>query len=198
VLNLAAVATVFGLTFLAELPDKSLFASLLLGTRYRPLYVWAGVAAAFLVQMAVAVTAGQVLVTLLPHRVVEAVVAVLFAAGAVWLLVSSFRQPDRDGADAARQGGRVPSFWRVAGASFAVVFAAEWGDITQITTANLAAHYGNPVSVGIGAVLALWLLAALAIAVGAKSLNVIPMVWVQRFTATIMLGLAVWSAVNAA
>ena len=197
-LNLAAVATVFGLTFLAELPDKSLFASLLLGTRYRPLYVWAGVAAAFLVQMAVAVTAGQVLVTLLPHRVVEAVVAVLFAAGAVWLLVSSLRKPDRDGADAARQGGPVQSFWRVAGASFAVVFAAEWGDITQITTANLAAHYGNPVSVGIGAVLALWLLAALAIAVGAKSLNVVPMVWVQRFTATIMLGLAVWSAVNAA
>ena len=171
VLNFAAAATVFGLTFLAELPDKSLFASLLLGTRYRPLYVWAGVAAAFLVQMAVAVTAGQVLVTLLP---------------------------DRDGADAARQGGPTPSFWRVAGASFAVVFAAEWGDITQITTANLAAHYGNPVSVGIGAVLALWLLAALAIAVGAKSLNVIPMVWVQRFTATIMLGLAVWSALNAA
>ena len=46
-LNLAAVTTVFGLTFLAStLPDKSLFASLLLGTRYRPLYVWAGVAAA--------------------------------------------------------------------------------------------------------------------------------------------------------
>ena len=63
----------------------------------------------------------------------------------------------------------VPSFWRVAGASFAVVFAAEWGDITQITTANLAAHYGNPVSVGIGAVLALWLLAGLAIAVGARA-----------------------------
>jgi putative Ca2+/H+ antiporter (TMEM165/GDT1 family) len=49
VLNFALVATVFGLTFLAELPDKSLFASLLLGTRYRPAHVWAGVAAAFLV-----------------------------------------------------------------------------------------------------------------------------------------------------
>jgi putative Ca2+/H+ antiporter (TMEM165/GDT1 family) len=197
VLSLAIIATAFGLTFLAELPDKSLFASLLLGTRYRPIHVWAGVAAAFLVQMAVAVTAGQVLVTLLPHRVVEAVVAVLFAAGAVWLLVSSFREQDRDGADAARQGGPPPSFWRVAGASFAVVFAAEWGDITQITTANLAAHYSNPVSVGIGAVLALWVLAGLAIAVGAKSLDVIPMVWVRRVTAAIMLGLAAWSAWNA-
>jgi putative Ca2+/H+ antiporter (TMEM165/GDT1 family) len=197
VLNLAVIATAFGLTFLAELPDKSLYASLLLGTRYRPAYVWAGVAAAFLVQMAVAVTAGQVLVTLLPHRVVAAVVAVLFAAGAAWLLIASFRHEDRDGADAARQGGPVPSFWRVAGASFAVVFAAEWGDITQITTANLAAHYSDPVSVGIGAVLALWVLAALAIMAGAKSLDVIPMVWVRRATAVIMLGLAAWSAWNA-
>jgi Ca2+/H+ antiporter, TMEM165/GDT1 family len=198
VLSIAVIATAFGLTFLAELPDKSLFASLLLGTRYRPAYVWAGVAAAFLVQMAVAVTAGQVLVTLLPHRVVETVVAFLFAAGAAWLLVASFRQQDRDGADAARQGGPVPSFWRVASASFTVVFAAEWGDITQITTANLAARYGNPVSVGIGAVLALWVLAALAIMVGAKSLDVIPMVWVRRVTAVIMLGLAAWSAWSAA
>ena len=196
-LNLAAVATVFGLTFLAELPDKSLFASLLLGTRYRPLYVWAGVAAAFLVQMAVAVTAGQVLVTLLPHRVVEAVVAVLFAAGAVWLLVSSFRQPDRDGADAARQGGPVPSFWRVAGASFAVVFAAEWGDITQITVANFAAHYADPVAVGIGAAVALAAVSALAVNVGAKSLKAFPMVWIQRVTGTILVGFGVYSAIQA-
>jgi Ca2+/H+ antiporter, TMEM165/GDT1 family len=194
VLNFAVVATVFGLTFLAELPDKSLFASLLLGTRYRPVHVWVGVAAAFGVQMAVAVTAGQVLVTVLPHRMVEATVAALFAAGAAWLLMASVRAEDRVGADAARQGGPPPSFRRVAGASFAVVFAAEWGDITQITTANLAARYGDPVSVGIGAVLACWVLAALAITVGAKSLDVIPMVWVRRVTAVIMLGLAAWSA----
>jgi putative Ca2+/H+ antiporter (TMEM165/GDT1 family) len=189
VLNLAVVATAFGLTFLAELPDKSLFASLLLGTRYRPVHVWAGVAAAFLVQMALAVTAGQLLLTLLPHRVVEAVVAVLFAAGAAWLLMASCRAEDRDSADAARQGGPPPSFWRVAGASFAVVFAAEWGDITQITTANLAARYADPVSVGVGAVLA-----GLAVTAGAKSLEVIPVVWVRRVTAVIMLGLAAWSA----
>ena len=197
-LNLATIATVFGLTFLAELPDKSLFASLLLGTRYRPVHVWAGVAAAFLVQMALAVTVGQLLLTLLPHRLVEAVVAVLFAAGAAWLLMASFRAEDRDGADAARQGGPPPSFWRVAGASFAVVFAAEWGDITQITTANLAARYADPLSVGVGAVLALWVLAGLAVTAGAKSLEVIPVVWVRRVTAVIMLGLAAWSAWAAA
>jgi putative Ca2+/H+ antiporter (TMEM165/GDT1 family) len=192
--HLAVIATVFGLTFLAELPDKSLFATLLLGTRYRPAHVWAGAAAAFLVQMAGAVTIGQVLVTVLPHRAVDAVAAILFAGGAAWVLVASSRAQDEDGADAARMGGPPPSFWRVAGASFAVVFAAEWGDITQITTANLSARYADPVSVGTGAVLALWVLAGVAIALGAKSLNVIPMAWVRRITAVFMLALAVWSA----
>src|SRR5260221_13301282 len=38
---LAVFGTVFALTFLAELPDKSMFASLVLGTRYRPSWVWA-------------------------------------------------------------------------------------------------------------------------------------------------------------
>lgn len=79
-----------------------------------------------------------------------------------------------------------------------MVFAAEWGDITQITTANLAARYADPLSVGVGAVLALWVLAGLAVTTGAKSLEVIPVVWVRRVTAVIMLGLAVWSAWAAA
>ncbi len=55
---LAAAGVAFVLTFLGELPDKSLFASLVLGTRYRPAYVWAGVAAAFTVHVGIAVTAG--------------------------------------------------------------------------------------------------------------------------------------------
>ena len=196
-LDLAVAGAAFGITFLAELPDKSLFTSLLLGTRYRPGYVWAGATAAFTVQAAVAVMAGQLLLTLAPPGIVQGVVAALFIAGAGWLLVTSFRRQEHGGADAARQGGPPPSFLRVAGMSFAVVFAAEWGDITQATTANLAARYADPVSVGIGAVVALWSVAALAVTAGAKSLDVIPMAWVRRVTAVILLGLGVWSVVSA-
>src|SRR5437660_4762459 len=76
------ILLVFGVIALAELPDKSLFASLVLGTRYPARWVFTGVAAAFLAHVVIAVTAGGVL-SLLPHRVVEAVVAVLFAVGAV-------------------------------------------------------------------------------------------------------------------
>ncbi len=164
---LAVIGTAFALTFLAELPDKSMFASLVLGTRYRPSWVWTGAAAAFAVHMALAVTAGRLL-TLLPHRVVDAVVAGLFVAGSAFLWASSFRPGRGEGADAARQGDRPASFLRVAAMSFGVVFLAEWGDITQLTTANLAARY-DPLLVFAGATLGLWAVAGAAVSVGAKS-----------------------------
>lgn len=192
---LAVIGTAFALTFLAELPDKSMFASLVLSTRYRPSWVWTGAAAAFAVHMAIAVTAGRLL-TLLPHRAVDAVVAGLFLAGSAWLLAASLRPAGRDDADAARQGGPRPSFLRVAAASFGVVFLAEWGDITQLTTANLAARY-DPLAVFAGATLGLWVVAAAAVSIGAKSLDLIPMAWVQRITAAIMLGLGIYTAVTA-
>ena len=193
--ELAVIGIAFAVTFLAELPDKSMFASLVLATRYRALWVWAGAAAAFAVQMVIAVTAGQLL-ALLPHRAVDGVAAGLFAAGAIYLFVVSFRQRRRDGADEARQGQRPASPWRVAGTAFGVIFLAEWGDVTQLATANLAARY-EPLLVLAGATLGLWAAAAIAVTVGAKSLSVIPMGWVSRIAATILLALGVYSAIAA-
>jgi Ca2+/H+ antiporter, TMEM165/GDT1 family len=189
---LAAAGIAFALTFLGELPDKSLFASLVLGTRYRPGYVWAGVAAAFTVHVGIAVTAGR-LFAMLPQHLVDGVVAALFLAGAVYLLATSFRPQQPEDVDAARQGGPPGSFARVAGTSFAVVFLAEWGDITQLTAANLAARY-DPLSVFVGATLGLWAVAAIVINLGAKSLNLIPMAWVRRITAVILLALSGYTA----
>jgi putative Ca2+/H+ antiporter (TMEM165/GDT1 family) len=192
---LAVIGVAFAVTFLAELPDKSMFATLVLGTRYRPAWVWVGVAAAFTVHMAVAVTAGQLL-TLLPHRVVESVVTVLFLAGAVYLFVTSFRSSSHEDTDAAREGSARTSFLRVAGMSFGVIFLAEFGDITQVAAANLAARY-QPLPVFIGATLGLWAVSAFAVSLGAKSLDVIPMAWVRRITGAILLGLGIYNAVAA-
>ena len=192
---LAVIAIAFTLTFLAELPDKSMFASLVLGTRYRPSWVWAGVAAAFTVHMGISVTVGQLL-ALLPDRVMGAVVAGLFVAGSVYLWVTSLRPEHHEEVDAARQGARAASFWRVAGTSFTVVFLAEWGDITQVTAANLAARY-DPLLVFAGGTLGLWTVAAVAVSVGAKSLGLIPMAWVRRITAAILLALGIYTAVVA-
>jgi putative Ca2+/H+ antiporter (TMEM165/GDT1 family) len=192
---LAVIGAALVITFLAELPDKSMFASLVLGTRYRPVQVWAGAAAAFTVHMGIAVTAGQLL-ALAPQAVVRGVVAALFLGGSACLWVSSLHAGDHENADAARMGAAPVSFWRVAGMSFGVVFLAEWGDITQVTAANLAARYGA-LPVFIGATAGLWAVAGLAVSLGAKSLDMIPVRWIRRVTAAILFGLGVFTVVTA-
>jgi Ca2+/H+ antiporter, TMEM165/GDT1 family len=185
-MSLTIAATVFAVIFLSELPDKTALASLILGSRYRPAYVFAGVAAAFAVHVGLAIAAGSLL-ALLPHRPLEIVVAALFAIGAVLLL----RGRGKESSDEYTElHGRQPGFWRVAWTSFAVILVAEFGDLTQIATASLAARYHDPLSVGAGAVLALWAVAAVAIAGGRGLLKVIPLAWITRIAAGIMLVLA--------
>ncbi len=197
--GLVLLATVFAVTFVAELPDKSLFASLVLGTRYRPGYVWLGVAAAFGVHVVLAVTAGGLL-TLAPRSVVQAISAVLFLGGAVWMLRSGSEDENEaePGPDASH-GTPAPelSMARVFATSFTVIFIGEWGDLTQITTANFVARYDNPVLVGIGAMLALWLASGLAVYGGAKLLARVPVRWVKVVGALALTGFGIYSLVQA-
>ncbi|MZE79959.1 TMEM165/GDT1 family protein [Streptomyces xinghaiensis] len=192
-LSIGTIALVFGVVFLAELPDKTALAGLLLGTRYRASYVFAGVAAAFLVHVVLAVAAGSVL-TLLPQRIVQAVVGVLFLAGAAVLLFK--KGGDEDGEKSAEPGGQ--SFWKVSGAGFTLILAAEFGDLTQIMTANLAARYDDPLSVGIGAVLALWAVAGIGILGGRTLMKYVPLRLITKVAAAVMLALAVFSLYEAA
>ncbi|MGQ4434757.1 MULTISPECIES: TMEM165/GDT1 family protein [unclassified Streptomyces] len=185
-ISISVTALVFGVVFLAELPDKTALAGLVLGTRYRASYVFAGVAAAFLLHVVLAVAAGSVL-TLLPQQLVAAVTGVLFLGGAAVLL---FKKGDDD------EEVRAPkdqSFWRVSGAGFMLILIAEFGDLTQIMTANLAARYDDPFSVGLGAVLALWAVAGLGIVGGKALMKRVPLKLITRIAAVLMLALGAWS-----
>ncbi len=192
-MNLALIATVFALVFLAELPDKTALASLVLGTRYRPLHVFVGAAAAFALHVVLAIAAGSLL-ALLPHRALESVVAALFLLGAVLLLRG--RHGERD-EHLGIKAGTTPTFTRVASTAFLVILVAEFGDLTQILTANLAAKYHDPLAVGFGAALGLWAVAALAIVGGRGLLKLVPLTVITRVAAVIMLVLAVFSLVSA-
>ena len=68
------------------------------------------------------------------------------------------------------------------------MFLAEFGDLTQFLTVSLAARFHDPVAVGVGATLALWTAAAIAVLVGWRLLKLIPMRWLTRGAAAIMLG----------
>ncbi|MER5730107.1 TMEM165/GDT1 family protein [Streptomyces sp. NPDC002138] len=189
-ISFSILAIAFGVVFLAELPDKTALAGLMLGTRYRASYVFVGVAAAFAVHVALAIAAASVL-TLLPHRLVQAVVGVLFLAGAAMLLLKK-KEEDEEVKEPADQ-----SFWKVSGAGFMLILVAEFGDLTQIMTANLAARYDDPLSVGIGAVLALWAVAGIGIVGGRTLMKYIPLRLITKVAACVMAALAVFSLYEA-
>ncbi|GGX61286.1 hypothetical protein GCM10010510_02050 [Streptomyces anandii JCM 4720] len=89
------------------------------------------------------------------------------------------------------------SFWKVAGTGFTLILVAEFGDLTQIMTANLAARYDDPVSVGLGAVLALWAVAGLGIVGGKALMKRVPLGLITKIAALLMVGLGVWSLYEA-
>ncbi|MFJ3819989.1 MULTISPECIES: TMEM165/GDT1 family protein [Streptomyces] len=190
-ISITVLALVFGVVFLAELPDKTALAGLVLGTRYRASYVFAGVAAAFLLHVVLAVAAGSAL-TLLPQRIVHGITGVLFLGGAAVLLLKKgedeeeIRRPENQ------------SFWKVSTTGFMLILIAEFGDLTQIMTANLAARYDDPLSVGLGAVLALWAVAGLGIVGGKALMKRVPLGLITKIAAAVMALLGVWSVYEAA
>lgn len=176
-MDLAALVLTFGAIFVVELPDKTFLATLVLATRYRPLLVWIGVGLAFTVQTAIAVGLGQA-ASLLPQDLVRGVAAALFTIGAV-ILVREGRRHLRTGSEpdsVADEYAAAPASavgWRAVLASFLVLFAAEWGDLSQLLTLSLVARYEAPLSVFVGALAALLTVSALAVIVGRSLLRIV-------------------------
>jgi putative Ca2+/H+ antiporter (TMEM165/GDT1 family) len=191
-MDLAALAITFGTIFLVELPDKTFIAALVLSTRYRPLAVWIGVGLAFGVQTVVAVTAGA-LATLLPDALLKSIAIVIFAVGAFLLYRTA------PGAEAeekeqeeqfAAKATENRSFWRAVGASFLVLFAAEWGDLSQLLTISLVARFHDHVNVFIGAWSALLVVSGLAVIAGRVLLRYMKLSLLHYIGAAVCLVLA--------
>ena len=208
-MHVATVLTAFATIFFAELPDKTMLATIVLSARFRrPVSVWMGAAAALTAQMVIATTAGRLL-SLLPERPVRFAVAALFAIGAVVLWRSrdphSSGEPDEHGGivsdlperdnPTAREVEHLPAR-RIVATVFGIVFLAEWGDLTQITTASLAAK-GHAVSVFIGAAAAMVSVAAIGVAAGRSLLRVVPARVLHRTAAIVFAALAVFFLIDA-
>jgi putative Ca2+/H+ antiporter (TMEM165/GDT1 family) len=131
--GMVALVSAFGLVLAVELPDKTLVATLVLTTRFRAWPVFAGVCVAFAVQCVIAVLFGKAL-TLLPDALVTTIVATLFGVGAFMLLREGFSTGVDGEEDASRSGPSPVTFLRSAVTSFGVLFAAEWGDASQLAS----------------------------------------------------------------
>ena len=193
------VITAFATVFLAELPDKTMIATIVLSARFhRPLAVWIGAASALTLQMVIAVTAAQLL-RLLPERPVQFAVSGLFAIGAIALWRSQDEAIDPNEAIADELPQAQPgtlSSRRIAGTVFGIVFIAEWGDLTQLATASLATTR-PPFSVLVGASLAMISVSAIGVLAGRALLRVLPERLLHRAAAAVFATLAVVFFVNA-
>lgn len=182
---IGAFATAFVAVFLAELPDKTMFASVVLTTRYkRPLAVWVGASGAFAVHVVLAVALGSLLARL-PEAPLRVAVGLLFLVGGVMM----WRDDDIE-AEEAGEGIEMPplyGFGPVALRAAAVLGLAEFGDLTQLATAGLAGRTGEPVAVAFGAWLALSSVAALAVVAGRWMEQRLPMHVVRRVAAGVFI-----------
>ena len=192
----ALIALAFGAIFIVELPDKTFIAALVLSTRYRPLAVWIGVGLAFGVQTVVAVTAGA-LTTLVDDRIVKAVALAIFLIGAIVLVRTA------PGADAkekeeeeefAAKAAEPKTFWRAALASFLVLFAAEWGDLSQLLTISMVGNYHDHLNIFLGAWGALLTVSGLAVVAGRVLLRYMRLSLLHYIGAAVCVALAAYTA----
>ncbi|WP_380171520.1 TMEM165/GDT1 family protein [Kineococcus sp. DHX-1] len=197
-MDLAVLAASFLPILLLELPDKTFVATLVLATRFKPLTAWVGVGLAFAVQCLIAVVAGRLLAQL-PERPVAAVAAVLFAVGAVTLFrgAAKAKQAGQDArSEYEAKVGAGRSGWRGVLTCFGVVFLAEWGDLSQLFTAGLAARYDDPLSVFVGSWAALLVVAGLAAALGSTIVRKLSVATVSRIGGVVCAVLAVVTALE--
>lgn len=198
--SLATAAIVFGLIFVVELPDKTFIATLVLATRFRPLLVWIGVTAAFLVQTVVAVLLGGLLARL-PRTPVEVFATIMFLIGG-FLLLRGAADADKEELETVEEfshkGAATAHGLKVIATSFMVLFLAEWGDLSQLLTASLVIKYDDPVSVGVGAFAALAVVSGLGAVIGRILLTRMRLSTIRRVGGGVCLLLAAVSTLQIA
>ena len=184
---LAVTSTVFGVVVVLELPDKTALATLMLATRHKPVPVFWGAALAFVVQTVVAVFAGF-LFGQLPREPIRIAAGLLFLAMAILI---ARRDPAAEKwvetEQLAREERRHQRPFMMA---FTLVFLAEWGDLTQLATAALQAHYGRTIADTLtvfgAATAALWAVAGLAVVLGNRLGAALPERGLQLAAAAVM------------
>ncbi|TQL66183.1 putative Ca2+/H+ antiporter (TMEM165/GDT1 family) [Nocardioides albertanoniae] len=197
-MDITVIALAFAAIFVVELPDKTFLATLVLSTKYRPLFVWIGVGVAFGVQTLIAVAVGGV-ATLLPTTLIHVVAALLFLGGAVFLFIEGRRHhgtaTEEDASEFADKAKDVRGFRQVL-ASFMVLFAAEWGDLSQLLSVSLVARYHEPVAVFVGSWAALLTVSGLAVLLGRTLLRFIKLHVLHYVGAVVCLALGILTFVE--
>jgi putative Ca2+/H+ antiporter (TMEM165/GDT1 family) len=125
---------------------------------------------------ALASLAGAWVSSLIEPAVLTWILAITFFVFGLWILI-----PDKE--EEVKQVGH----FGVLLTTVIAFFFAEMGDKTQLATIALGANYSNVVLVTLGTTLGMMGSNALAIFLGQKFLNRVPMLWVRRIACLIFI-----------
>ena len=157
------------LVFAGEMGDKTQLLSLILVVRYKkPWTILAGVTVATILNHALASWLGGYLSALINPLTLKWVLAAIFFAFALWILI-----PDKEGE--VTTGNRYGAFFT----TLIAFFLAEMGDKTQLATVALGARYDSVVLVTLGTTVGMVASNALAVFMGERFLKKVPMKWVR-------------------
>jgi putative Ca2+/H+ antiporter (TMEM165/GDT1 family) len=185
--SLATAGSSFGLIALAEIGDKSQLICMTMAVRHRAMPVLLGAIVAFTILNLLAVLFGAAASNWLPDTAVYAIVAVLF----IIFGIHGWRtKPGSNMDNITEKSAR--SVWI---ATFLLVFVSEFGDKTQVAVAGLSSA-AQPISVWIGATLALAVTSALGVLAGRTLLQRIPIAMLHRISAIVFFGLAVYAVLR--
>lgn len=177
-------ATSFALIAAAEIGDKSQLVCMTLAARHRPTPVLLGAVAAFVLLNTLAVVFGVAIANWLPHYIVAATVAVLFAVFGV----HSLRTEEDDGYAEVKEASNHGIFLT----TFLLITVAEFGDKTQLAVVALSST-SAPAAVWLGSTAALAITSALGVLAGRTVLQKVRLVLLHKISGMIFLALAVFA-----
>jgi len=179
-----AIVSSFLLVAISEMGDKTQLLALSLAARFRrPWVVMAGILTATIANHALASWVGSWVATRVPERLMAGALAVLFIVFALWTL-----RPDT-----LEEGGAKSRFGPYLSTTV-LFFLAEMGDKTQLATVALAAQFHTIWLVTIGTTLGMLASDGLAVFLGDRLADRLPMVWIRRVAAALFFAFGIAAA----
>ena len=163
-LSLVAFSAAFLLVVLAEMGDKTQFVAMTFATKYNPYKVLFAIFLGTVANFAIVIVIGQLLTEVVPMDAISLVASIAFIAFGVWTVRE----------EKAEEGSVKLSRFGVVATVGIAFFVAEFGDKTQLATLSLAAQYNSPVSVLVGATLAMIVADGIGIIIGVVFCRRIP------------------------
>lgn len=191
-MSIGVLFSSFLLIFLAELGDKTQLVVLALAHRYRATPVIAGAFCAFALLNLLAVLFGEWLSNIVPREAILGFAGLLF----LYFAYRLWRQTDTEDDELGEK-----NYGWIFISTFCLIFVAELGDKTQLTTIALVIQSQELWSVFWGSTAALFAVTIFAV-VGGKLLRRVPSTWIRHTAALLFavfgllaLGNAVFEAI---